>query len=536
MRHIPRTNYDLVSDIAEAGKDSRPGSCMIMGGYRFLMQHYIKGDKICMFGFSRGAYTARCLAGMLHKIGLLPISNEEHIPFAYKRYVDISKDNEKHAKSFKETFSMHVEIAFMGVWDTVASCGLFGRHLPFTASNNIIRIFRHALALDERRSKFKPNQWHRTAHSIKGARNDPNGATRIVPPLTNGPHRKETLNDYIQSVRDEYRRRREKETVWSDDREAYDLGTKKEDYVGGGSVKNGTPHCLANASLVWMVNNVLQADVGISFKRDAFQSPADEAAGLVPHYGGRPGVNPFERDGEVLKSKDAGPIVKLDTVNEDNEKSEPSDEDGVETTGVAYSADKPVVTVPTPPPKTPENDQATSSTPSVLDRKRQSLRWLRRRQRMDLQIPQRPAASQGLSAPVVPSSPISPVIAQSAQILPTIIEPPSRNSEKTMIGNDNDLGGLCWVSQTDINADANSEMVDQLDELKAWWILEYLPLWQHYQDRYGDWHKGFHFNRGKPRRILDPEPQFHSSVKLRTCDNYVASARVKGGVVQYVDF
>ncbi|KAG8951723.1 hypothetical protein FRC04_005744 [Tulasnella sp. 424] len=39
----------------------------IMDGYRFLMKHYNEGDTVCMFGFSRGAYTARCLAGMLNK-------------------------------------------------------------------------------------------------------------------------------------------------------------------------------------------------------------------------------------------------------------------------------------------------------------------------------------------------------------------------------------------------------------------------------------------------------------------------------------
>ncbi|KAG8940638.1 hypothetical protein FRC04_005168 [Tulasnella sp. 424] len=318
---------------------------------------------------------------------------------------------------------MHVEIAFMGVWDTVASCGLFGRHLPFTASNHIIRIFRHALALDERRGKFKPNQWHRTAHSVKGAEDDPNGATRVVPPLTNGPHQKETLNDYIKYIRDEYRRRTKKETVWSDDREAYDLRTKRQECdvkevwfpgchadVGGGSVMNSTKHSLANASLAWMVNNVLQAEVGVIFKQDAFQSP-DE--GLVPHYGGRPGVNPFGRDGEALKSKDTDSIVKLDTVEEDNEKSEPSDEDGVETTGAAYSADKPVVTVTTPPPETPENNQVTPSMPSVLDRKRLSLRWLHRRQQMDVQVPQCPPSPQVLlrdshTTPFVSSRPPNP--------------------------------------------------------------------------------------------------------------------------------
>lgn len=44
----------------------------VKDAYRFLMQNYCEGDKICLLGFSRGAYTVRCLAGMLHKVGLLP--------------------------------------------------------------------------------------------------------------------------------------------------------------------------------------------------------------------------------------------------------------------------------------------------------------------------------------------------------------------------------------------------------------------------------------------------------------------------------
>ncbi|KAH9015971.1 hypothetical protein EDB83DRAFT_2439524 [Lactarius deliciosus] len=39
-----------------------------IGGYEFLMQNYRAMDKICIFGFSRGAYTARALAGMIHKV------------------------------------------------------------------------------------------------------------------------------------------------------------------------------------------------------------------------------------------------------------------------------------------------------------------------------------------------------------------------------------------------------------------------------------------------------------------------------------
>lgn len=52
--------------------------------YSFLMQNYREGDKICLLGFSRGAYTARALAGMLHKVGLLPAHNQAQIVFAYK--------------------------------------------------------------------------------------------------------------------------------------------------------------------------------------------------------------------------------------------------------------------------------------------------------------------------------------------------------------------------------------------------------------------------------------------------------------------
>lgn len=51
----------------------------VMSGYEFLMQNYRVGDKICLFGFSRGAYTCRALAGMLYKVGLLPKDNQEQV-------------------------------------------------------------------------------------------------------------------------------------------------------------------------------------------------------------------------------------------------------------------------------------------------------------------------------------------------------------------------------------------------------------------------------------------------------------------------
>ncbi|ELU44441.1 hypothetical protein AG1IA_01525 [Rhizoctonia solani AG-1 IA] len=113
-----------------------------MGGYQFLMKHYSEG----LFGFSRGAYTARALAGMLHKVGLLPPDNVEQISFAYQMY--------------KRTDLLLV-IRDLSPRDTVSSVGLlWPRHLPFTSSNSIVKTFRHAVSLDERRAKFKQNVWH----------------------------------------------------------------------------------------------------------------------------------------------------------------------------------------------------------------------------------------------------------------------------------------------------------------------------------------------------------------------------------------
>lgn len=66
------------------GKDSMFGTSLaehVMGGYKFLMRYYRVGDEIYLFGFSRGAYTARFLAEMIDHIGLLGQGNEELIQF-----------------------------------------------------------------------------------------------------------------------------------------------------------------------------------------------------------------------------------------------------------------------------------------------------------------------------------------------------------------------------------------------------------------------------------------------------------------------
>ncbi|CAE6361859.1 unnamed protein product [Rhizoctonia solani] len=158
----------------------------VMGGYQFLMKHYNEGDRICLFGFSRGAYTARALAGMLHKVGLLPPDNTEQISFAYQMYKRTDLAGFQQSAGFKKAFSREVKIEFMGVWDTVSSVGLlWPRHLPFTSSNAIVRKFRHAVSLDEHRAKFKQNVWH--VHSHTAHRDPEQGSPTAKQPRVASP-------------------------------------------------------------------------------------------------------------------------------------------------------------------------------------------------------------------------------------------------------------------------------------------------------------------------------------------------------------
>ncbi|HEX4826361.1 MAG TPA: DUF2235 domain-containing protein [Candidatus Polarisedimenticolaceae bacterium] len=131
----------------------------VCDAYRFLMRTYEPGDSIFLFGFSRGAYTARALAGMIHKVGLLTRGNEELIPFAWDTYK--RKDDWGEAAGFKKTFARTVPLHFLGLWDTVRSIGWIWNpeSLQFTRDNPSVEIVRHAIALDERRAHFPQNRW-----------------------------------------------------------------------------------------------------------------------------------------------------------------------------------------------------------------------------------------------------------------------------------------------------------------------------------------------------------------------------------------
>ncbi|GAA5852384.1 hypothetical protein JCM8547_006761 [Rhodosporidiobolus lusitaniae] len=139
----------------------------IMDGYKALSHEPHAIYLIYLFGFSRGAFTARALVGMLQQVGLLSPGNEELVPLAYsifKQSGDPKKNEltkrEKLNAAFKLTFSREVKVHFVGVWDTVSSVGgVFPTTLPFSNGCTFIHQFRQVLALDERRGSFGEQVW-----------------------------------------------------------------------------------------------------------------------------------------------------------------------------------------------------------------------------------------------------------------------------------------------------------------------------------------------------------------------------------------
>ena len=132
--------------------------------YGYLMDHYQPEDKLYVFGFSRGAYTARALLGMLHTFGLVRNRDAALIPYGVRLLKSYGKrGNKEIAAQFRETFSSAtVDQEFAGVWDTVSSVGAVYSpvHMPFTAFNPSIRRARHAIAVDERRAFYRQNLFH----------------------------------------------------------------------------------------------------------------------------------------------------------------------------------------------------------------------------------------------------------------------------------------------------------------------------------------------------------------------------------------
>ncbi|KAI9657410.1 MAG: hypothetical protein M1821_003092 [Bathelium mastoideum] len=160
----------------------------IITAYHFLAINYADGDEIFTFGFSRGAYTARALAGCLTEMGLLKAYYLESFHDLYQEYKahgnsgpNKHHDHDKNAKTnFRECSQVKIDkdmiqdvtVKIVGVWDTVGSLGLPRSWLTRltrcnaafkfhdTALNDRIEHAFHALALDEHRGAFTPTLWY----------------------------------------------------------------------------------------------------------------------------------------------------------------------------------------------------------------------------------------------------------------------------------------------------------------------------------------------------------------------------------------
>ena len=175
-----------------AGAFGRGLSQNVQEAYSFLVDNYGEGDEIWLFGFSRGAFTVRSLAGFIRKCGILDKDHSRLIKEAYKiyRYRDTDSNPDRRggadsvaATEFREKYAQKnangeamVAIRFIGVWDTVGALGVpligprtriarwrWGFH-DARLSRSVEAAY-HALSIDERRGPFAPTLWEIQAES-----------------------------------------------------------------------------------------------------------------------------------------------------------------------------------------------------------------------------------------------------------------------------------------------------------------------------------------------------------------------------------
>jgi hypothetical protein len=238
----------------QPGVGTRPGE-RIRGGafgmglsrgvkdaYRFILEHYEPGDELFLFGFSRGAYTARSTVGLIRNCGVLRREHAGRLEEAYALYRSRhAAPRDLEAQLFRRSYSHEPRVRFLGVWDTVGSLGipsvglglssLANRRWEFhdTRLSNTVDAAYQALAIDEGRRPYAPTLWDR--RSVAG--------------------------------------RPEVEQVWFS-------GDHCD--VGGGHARSE----LADIALLWMVDRARSC--GLAFRDDAYRRPAE---GGPPRFDGR---------------------------------------------------------------------------------------------------------------------------------------------------------------------------------------------------------------------------------------------------------
>lgn len=183
--------------------------------YRFLTFNYTPGDEMYVFGFSRGAFTARSFVGMLRNCGIVSRSKADRIKDAIEHYrsrdPDLGPDTAA-SRKFRAEVSASVcvdegedawrmgnvpgyvsgsapllKVHYLGVWDTVGALGVptryrllsfFNRKLQFhdTQLSSIVQSGRHAVAIDERRKDFTPTTWTNVDDLNRKTGKDPDDA------------------------------------------------------------------------------------------------------------------------------------------------------------------------------------------------------------------------------------------------------------------------------------------------------------------------------------------------------------------------
>lgn len=145
----------------------------IHDAYRFLVGNYEPGDEVYIFGFSRGAFTARSIGGMIRKCGILRREHADKYHTALGLYHSNATPSSEMAVRFRAEHSLSpnedIPIKFIGVWDTVGALGIPVRGLAAlskgkyefhdTELSSTVRHAYHALAIDERRGPFQPSLW-----------------------------------------------------------------------------------------------------------------------------------------------------------------------------------------------------------------------------------------------------------------------------------------------------------------------------------------------------------------------------------------
>jgi len=142
--------------------------------YQWLMQNWRPGDRIFVFGFSRGAFTARALTGMLRLIGLMRPGSENQLQYAVAKYARRGGEGRipwDEIHRFSRLFAQQVDgrstipIEYLGLWDTVKALGVVrvAPDWPYTRQLPNARHIRHAISIDERRRPFREYEVRTTA-------------------------------------------------------------------------------------------------------------------------------------------------------------------------------------------------------------------------------------------------------------------------------------------------------------------------------------------------------------------------------------